>query len=264
MNCSGTNAYRYGTLKEWVISMTLVLADGIVVKTRHRPCKSSAGYNLTGLMVGSEGTLGLVTEAVLKVTSAPVNLHVAVATFHNTRAAVETAICLIGENPPVDALELLDQYSMRAINLYGLSQRQWSERPTLFLKFSGSPYTVSDQVRRARIAATKNQCETYELLAEKDEIEASWGVRKSVGKSLYAMKTDATDLFLTADAAVPISRLADMIDETHQAIAEAGLVGSTLGHVGDGEYSDFYPLSYRRPRLQHPFSGILVIAIPVS
>lgn len=110
------------------------------------------------------------TEAVLKVTSAPVSLHVAVATFQNPRAAMDTAICLIGDNPPVDALELLGQYSIRAINLYG-PHRRWSERPTLFLKFLGSPYAVAGQVRRARIAATKNQCETYELLAEKEGLK---------------------------------------------------------------------------------------------
>lgn len=117
MSCSGTNVYRYGNIKEWVISMTVVFADGTLVKIRHRPCKSFAEYDLMGLLVGYEGALGLVTEAVLKATSAPVNHHVAVATFQNLRAAVETAICLIDNNPPADALELLGQYSMRAINL---------------------------------------------------------------------------------------------------------------------------------------------------
>lgn len=129
------------------------------------------GTRSNGLAGRLRGNAGVVTEAVLKVTSAPVNLHVAVATFQNLRAAVETANCLIGDNPPVDALELLGQYSMRAINLYGLSHRRWSERPTFFLKFSDSLYAVADQVRRARIAATKNQCETYELLAEEEGLK---------------------------------------------------------------------------------------------
>ncbi|KAA6407590.1 MAG: D-lactate dehydrogenase [Lasallia pustulata] len=236
MGCSGTNAYRHGTMREWVISVTVVLADGTVVKTRHRPRKSSAGYDLTQLMVGSEGTLGLVTEAVLKVTSAPQNLHVAVATFPSTHAAVRTAVSLIGSGLPIDALELVDKHSMGAINLSGLSSKRWKESPTLFLKFSGSRYAMEDQIKMAQKAARENDCESFELSAEEDEIEVSWGARKTVGKSLLAMKKDPSDLFLTADAAVPISRLGDIIEETHQAISNAGFVGSTIGHLGDGNF----------------------------
>lgn len=221
-------------MKEWVISMTVVLADGAIVKTRQRPQKSSAGYDLTSLIVGSEGTLGLVTEAVFKVTSAPENPHVAVATFPSTHAAARTAVSLIGSGLPIDALELIDKHSMGAINKSGLSSKQWNESPTLFLKFSGSKRTVQDQLQIAREAAKANDCEDFEVSSEKHEIEISWGARKSVGPALMAMKKDPTDLFLSADAAVPISSLADMIEETHQAITEAGLIGSTLGHVGDG------------------------------
>lgn len=237
MNCSGTNAYRYGTMKDWVVSMTVVLADGTIVRTRRRPRKSSAGYDLTKLIVGSEGTLGLVTEAVLKVTSAPENLHVVVATFPNTHSAVKTAVALIGSGLPIDALELLDKHSMWAINQSGLSTRQWRERPTLFLKFSGLQLAVQAQLEIARQAAETNQCEEFEVSAKQDEIDVTWGARKNVGKSLIAMKTQPTDLFLTADAAVPISRLANMMEETHEAIANAGLTGSTMGHVGDGRLS---------------------------
>ena len=142
MNCSGTNAYRHGTMKDWVVSMTVVLADGTVVKTRRRPRKSSAGYDLTRLIVGSEGTLGLVTEAVLKVTSVPENLHVVVATFPDTHFAVKTAVALIGSGVPIDAIELLDKHSMWAINQSHLSTKQWRESPTLFLKLSGVQLAV--------------------------------------------------------------------------------------------------------------------------
>jgi D-lactate dehydrogenase (cytochrome) len=234
MGCSGTNAYRYGTMKDWVISMTVVLADGTVVKTRRRPRKSSAGYDLTRLIIGSEGTLGLVTEAVLKVTATPDHPHVAVATFPSTHAAVKAAITLVRFGLPIDALELLDKHSMTAINRSGLSRKEWKESPTLFLKFSGSSQTVQDQVKLTQEAAERQKCDSFETSADEDEIEVWWSARKSVGPSLYAMKKDPSDLFLTADAAVPMSRLADMIEETNQAIAEAGLVGSTLGHVGDG------------------------------
>lgn len=234
MGCSGTNAYRYGTMKDWVISMTVVLADGTIVKTRRRPRKSSAGYDLARLIVGSEGTLGLVTEAVLKVTSAPQNLHVAVATFPSTHAAVRAAVSLIGCGLPIDALELIDKHSMGAINKSGLSSKHWQLSPTLFLKFSGSRFAVEDQVKMTQEAAKNNQCENFEVSSEKSEIEVTWGARKTVGKSLIAMKKDPSDLFLAADTAVPISRMGDIIEETHQAIIDAGFVGSTLGHVGDG------------------------------
>ena len=129
-------------MKDWVVSMTIVLVDGTIVKTRRRPRKSSAGYDLTRLIVGSEGTLGLVTEAVLRVASVPENLHVVVATFPNTHFAVKTAVALIGSGLPIDAIELLDQYSMWAINQSHLSTKQWRESPTLFLKLLGLQLAV--------------------------------------------------------------------------------------------------------------------------
>ncbi|KAL2047242.1 hypothetical protein N7G274_001261 [Stereocaulon virgatum] len=115
----------------------VVLANGTIVKTRCRPRKSSAGYDLTNLMVGSEGTLGLVTEAVLKVNSTPRNRYVIVAAFPDTQLAVKTAVTPIGSGLPIDALELLDKHSMWALNQFSLSLKQWRESPTLFSKISG-------------------------------------------------------------------------------------------------------------------------------
>ena len=235
MNCSGTNAYRHGTMKAWVISMTIVLADGRVVKSRKRPRKSSAGYDLTSLVVGSEGTLGLVTEAVLKVTALPENQHVGVAAFSTTRAAVDTAVALITSGLLIDALELLDPYGLAAINKSGLADRQWKEAPTLFLRFSGSEQVVKDLIRRAQQAANANGCETFEASGEQGEVGGIWGARKAVRSAFNAIKKHPSDMILSSDAAVPISMLAGMIDWTHQIIGEAGLIGSTVGHVGDGE-----------------------------
>ncbi|KAI4205280.1 MAG: hypothetical protein LQ350_000602 [Teloschistes chrysophthalmus] len=236
MSCSGTNAYRHGTMKDWVTSVTAVLADGTIVKTRNRPRKSSAGYDLTSLLVGSEGTLGLVTEAVLKVTAVPKNQHVGVAAFPTTRDAVKTAVSLITSGLLVDALELLDPYSLMAINRSGLSARAWEERPTLFLRFSGSKQAVHDQIHLAQQAAKANGCSVFESSGELTDIETIWGARKAVAPSFVAMKKHASDVFLSADAAVPIAALADMIDWTHQIIREADFLGSTVGHVGDGNY----------------------------
>lgn len=214
--------------------MTVVLADGKIVVTRRLPRKSSAGYDLTSLIVGSEGTLGLVTEAVLRVTSIPKNLHVAVASFPTTHKATDAAMTLIRSGLPIEALELLDKHSMWAINQSGLSSKSWRESPTLFLKFAGLELAVQAQLKIFQRAAEANECEELEVSARKEDIDVSWGARKKVGPSLMAMKKHPTDLFLNADAAVPISKLADMIEETHRVIRDVGLAGSTLGHVGDG------------------------------
>ena len=224
-------------MRHWVISMTVVLADGTVAVTRRRPRKSSAGYDLTNLMVGSEGTLGLVTEAVLKVTSLPKNLHVAVASFSTTHKAADAATALIRSGLPIEALELLDKHSMWAINTSGLSSRRWNESPTLFLKFAGLKTVVEAQLKIFRQAADNHHCEDLTISAQKGDIDISWGARKAVGPSLMAMKSHPSDLFLNADAAVPISMLADMMDETQRVMTDAGFSGSTLGHVGDGQSS---------------------------
>ncbi|KAL8833062.1 MAG: hypothetical protein Q9170_004524 [Blastenia crenularia] len=231
-----TNAYRHGTMKDWVTSMTAVLADGTIVKTRHRPRKSSAGYDLTSLLVGSEGTLGLVTEAVLKITSVPENQNVGLAAFSTTHAAVDTAVALITSGLPIDALELLDSYALVAINQSGLSERRWREKPTLFLRFSGSRQAVQDQISMAQQAARTNSCESFETTGEKSEMQIIWSGRKDVARCLAAMKANPSDLFLSADAAVPISCLAEMIDWSLKIIQDAGFAGYTVGHVGDGNY----------------------------
>ena len=215
--------------------MTVVLADGTIVKTRNRPRKSSAGYDLTSLIVGSEGTLGLVTEAVLKVTSVPKNQHVVVAAFPNTHEAVKAAIALIQHGLPIDALELLDQNSMNAINRSGFSSRHWEEKPSLFLKISGFKMAVHEQLDLARESASENSCEGFLVLSGREDVQAAWEARKQVAPSMQAMKQDPSDLFLNTDAAVPIGSLASMIDWTNAIVEEAGLHGCTLGHVGDGK-----------------------------
>lgn len=242
MNCSGTNAYRHGTMRNWVTSLTLVLANGRILKTRNRPRKSSAGYDLASLIVGSEGTLALVTEAVLKITSLPKNQRVIVATFPDTHAAVKAALVLIKSGMTVDAIELVDRYSMIAINNAGTSSRTWEEVPSLFLKFSGSSLrVVQEQIQIAEEASVSNGCRRFEVMDDKEGMDVAWSARKQVAPSLVAMKKDPTDLFLTSDVAVPISVMAETIEWAQEIITEAGLVGSTLGHVGDGEFE--VPLS---------------------
>ena len=234
--CSGTNAYRYGTMKDWVISTTVVLADGTIVKTRNRPRKSTAGYDLTRLMVGSSGTLGLVTEAVLKVTSKPENERVAVIAFPSNAKAVSTVIDVVQKGIPLAAVELLDDNTMRAVNQSGYSDKQWKETPTLFVKFSGTKNAVQEQTDVLEALAEKHGKKSFESSSDPDQIATLWAARKTALWSLIAQKRNPDDKFLGSDVAVPISRLAEIIEEVNSKIKAAGLLGSTLGHVGDGNF----------------------------
>ena len=234
--CSGTYAYRYGTMKDWVISTTIVLADGTIVKTRNRPRKSSAGYDLTRLMVGSSGTLGLVTEAVLKVTSKPENEQVAVIAFPSSAKAVSTVINVVQKGLPLAAVELLDENTMRAVNESGYTNKEWKETPTLFVKFSGTKSAVQEQVSVLETLAEKHGRESFESSDDPEQIAALWAARKTALWSLIAQKRDPDDKFLSSDVAVPISNLAEIIEEVNSKIKAAGLLGSTLGHVGDGNF----------------------------
>ena len=234
--CSGTNAYRYGTMKDWVISTTVVLADGTIVKTRNRPRKSTAGYDLTRLMVGSGGTLGLVTEAVLKITAKPENERVAVIAFPDCHKAVSTVIEVVQKGLPLAAIELLDGITMSAVNESGYTDKKWEETPTLFVKFSGTQRAVQEQVDVLGALAKKHGRHSFEASSEPDKISALWSARKTALWSLLAQKRHPDDKFLSADVAVPISRLADILEESIEEIKLAGLLGSNLGHVGDGNF----------------------------
>jgi len=233
MGCSGTNAYRHGTMRDWVVSLTVVLADGTVVKTRNRPRKSSAGYDLAHLIVGSEGTLGIVTEAVLKLTNVPKNPHVAILPFSDTHVAVDTAISIISSGEVFDAVEFIDHRSLKVVNQSGLFPDRWREVPTLFLKFSGAGEATRAHVELIKDLAQRNGCLEIGLSSDLQQIDAWWSVRKLMGKALVTMMKP-NDIFFASDAAVPRSRLADIIVETQQATADVGLFCSTLGHIGDG------------------------------
>ncbi|KAF1817632.1 D-lactate dehydrogenase [Eremomyces bilateralis CBS 781.70] len=235
--CSGTNAYRYGPMKEWVLGLTVVLADGTIIKTRHRPRKSSAGYDLTQLIVGSEGTLGIVTEASLKLTSKPQNVRVAVVAFPSIPNAVDSAIKVVQEDLPVAALELLDDFTMKAVNEAGYCEKQYAETATLFLKFSGySDRMVQEIIGKVMDIAKANNCSSFEISKTEREASDLWQARKTALWSVLALRRKPEDKFLSSDAAVPISRLGDLIEATQADIKESGVLGSCIGHVGDGNF----------------------------
>lgn len=235
--CSGTNAYRYGTVKDWVLGLTLVLADGTVVKTRHRPRKSSAGYDLTRLIVASEGTLGIVTEASLKLTAKPQNERVAVAAFPSNQKAVETVVKMAQEDVQIAAIELLDDVTMSAVNKAGYCEKRYAEVPTLFLKFAGpSPASVKEQIQKVTDLAKKSGCKSFDFSRTDEEAASLWQARKTALWSMLAIKENPDDKFLSADVCVPIGQMAEIITETHNMLRESGFVGSCLGHVGDGNF----------------------------
>lgn len=234
--CSGTNAYRYGTMKEWVLGLTVVLADGTIVKTKQRPRKSSAGYDLTRVFVGSEGTLGLVTEATLKVTVKPQNTSVAVCTFGTVREAANAVFKVVGEGVPIAAIELLDDVQMRCINDAGQTSRSWKEAPTLFFKFSGTPAGVKEQISIVQRLAKGSGSRSFEFAKTKDEADELWSARKEALWSVMAKRKADGDHVWTTDVAVPISRLPDIVEETKDAVSKSGLTGAIVGHVGDGNF----------------------------
>jgi D-lactate dehydrogenase (cytochrome) len=245
--CSGTNAYRYGTMREWVLSLTVVLADGTVIKTRQRPRKSSAGYDLTKIFIGSEGTLGLVTEATLKITNKPNTTSVAVCSFGSVRQAADCVAKVVNEGVPIAAIEILDDVQMRCINAAGMTGKSWTEAPTLFFKFAGTPNAVKEQISIVQKLAKATGSKNFEFAKNEAEQAELWSARKEALWSVMAMRKSDNDHVWTGDVAVPISRLPDIIEETKTDISQSGLFAAIVGHVGDGNFHSRWSMSCSRP-----------------
>ncbi|KAL7763900.1 hypothetical protein ACKLNR_007258 [Fusarium oxysporum f. sp. zingiberi] len=235
-NCSGTNAMRYGTMKDYVINLTVVLSDGSVIKTRHRPRKTSAGYNLTALFTGSEGTLGIITEATLKLAIIPENFSVATATFSTVKEAADAAFKMMRRGVPLAALEMMDDVQMKVINQSGgAGGRVWDEYPTLFLKFSGSQNAVQDSINLTKEIAKFSSCRSFEFAKTEDEMQSLWSARKQALWANLAVRPEGTQIWST-DVAVPLSRMAELIQISKQRASQLGLFNSVMGHVGDGNF----------------------------
>ncbi|CAJ2500023.1 Uu.00g028760.m01.CDS01 [Anthostomella pinea] len=233
--CSGTNAYRYGTMREWVLSLTVVLADGTVIKTRQRPRKSSAGYDLTKLFIGSEGTLGLVTEATLKVTTKPASTSVAVCSFGSIRQAADCVAKVVGQGVAVAAVEILDDEQMKCINQAGSTSKQWKEAPTLFFKFSGTDRGVKEQISIVKDMAKQAGSQSFEFARSEEEKAELWSARKEALWSTMAVAKPGEKVW-TGDVAVPMSRLPQLIEDTKDDMKKSGMYGTIVGHVGDGNF----------------------------
>ncbi|KAJ5885147.1 FAD-binding type 2 [Penicillium taxi] len=234
-NCSGTNAVRYGAMKDWVINLTVVLADGRIIKTRRRPRKTSAGYNLTGLFVGSEGTLGIVTEATLRLAVIPEETRVGVVTFPTLPDAASMAMQVIRKGIIVQCMEILDDVQMDVINRAGGTGRTWSVAPTLFFKFSGSKAGVADSVNLTTNLAKSNNAASFEFAQDEKQAHDLWSARKQALWSMMALREEGSEVWST-DVAVPISRLHDIIESSQKEVADLNLFASILGHIGDGNF----------------------------
>jgi D-lactate dehydrogenase (cytochrome) len=229
---SGTNAVRYGTMRDNVLSLAVVLADGTLIRTGGRARKSSAGYDLTRLFIGSEGTLGIIVEATLRLYGIPETISAAVCTYPSVDDAVNTTILTIQSGIPIARIELVDEMQMRAINKF--SGLGYPERPTLFYEFHGTEAGVAEQIESVRAISDEFGGDDFQYAARPEDRTRLWQARHD---SHYAnMQLRAGAKAWPTDVCVPISRLAECIAETRRDIEDSGLLAPIVGHVGDGNF----------------------------
>ena len=229
---SGTNAVRYGTMRENVMAMTVVLADGRIIRTGSRAKKSSAGYDLTRLFVGSEGTLGIVTELTVKLYPVPEAMSAAVCAFPSIDAAVTTVIQTIQMGIPVARIELLDALTLTAINRF--SKTTLPERPTLFFEFHGSEASVAEQAEFVQQLAGEQGGENFEWATRPEDRTRLWQARHDAYFACLQMKPGGRAF--PTDVCVPISRLAECIAATNEDLKQVSIPIMLFGHVGDGNF----------------------------
>lgn len=229
---SGTNAVRYGTMRENVLGMTAVLADGRVINTGGRARKSSAGYDLTHLLVGSGGTLATIAELTVKLHPIPEAMSAAVCRFPSVDHAVRAVIQTIQLGVPIARIELLDALTMRALNAY--SKTQLREAPSLFFELHGSEASVKEQVDTVRMVADEHGGLDFEWAVHPEDRSRLWQARHDAYFAALALRPGCRSL--TTDAVVPISRLAECIEATTADLAENSLLAPIFGHVGDGNF----------------------------
>lgn len=229
---SGTNAVRYGTMRENVLSVTAVMADGRAVTTAGRARKSSAGYDLTRLLVGSEGTLGVITSLTLKLHGIPQAISGGVCPFPSVEAACNAVIMTIQMGIPVARIELINGLGMRALNAY--SKLGHAETPCLFVEFHGSEAGVLEQAESFGEIAAEHGGGPFEWTHVAEERAKLWKARHDAYWAGIALRPGSKAL--STDVCVPISRLAECIAQTEDDIATSGLIAPIVGHVGDGNF----------------------------
>jgi D-lactate dehydrogenase (cytochrome) len=241
---SGTNSVRYGTMRENVLSLTVVLPDGRVIHTARRARKSAAGYDLTRLFVGSEGTLGVITEVTVRLYGVPAAISSAVCSFPGVEAAVNVVIKTIQTGVPVARIELADAAQMDAIKRY--SKLDLPVAPTLWLEFHGTEASVAEQAKMVQKIASEHGGTDFSWTANPEDRDKLWRARHDV---VYADKAlrEGAQLWAT-DVCVPISRLAECITETQKDLAASFLPAPIVGHAGDGNFHVGFVLNPNDPR----------------
>jgi D-lactate dehydrogenase (cytochrome) len=230
--CSGTNAVRYGTMKDNVLSLKVVLANGEIMCTASRAKKTSAGYDLTRLMVGSEGTLGVIVELTLRLAGLPEAIASGICPFPSVEDACKATILTIQSGIPVARIELLDALQVKASNAY--SRLALPETPVLFVEFHGSDASVAEQSQRFGELAQDHGGGPFDWATRPEDRSRLWQARHDAYWSGRALRPGAA-AFAT-DVCVPISQLADCVTQTQRDIAESRLIAPILGHVGDGNF----------------------------
>ncbi len=241
---SGTNAVRYGTMRENVLSLTVVLADGRVIRTARRARKSAAGYDLTRLFVGSEGTLGVITEVTLRLYGIPEAISAAVCPFPTIEDAVNAVILTIQSGVPVARIELLDEAQIEAINRY--SKLDHRVAPTLFFEFHGSDAGVAEQVAMVRQIAGEYGGSDFRWATTPEERSKLWQARHDAYYAALALRPGSQGW--ATDVCVPISRLAECIAETKRDLAASPIPSALVGHVGDGNFHLVFMIDPKEPQ----------------
>jgi D-lactate dehydrogenase (cytochrome) len=229
---SGTTAVRYGTMRENVMGLEVVLADGRVIRTGGAARKSSAGYDLTALFVGSEGTLGLTTELTLRLHGQPEAVSTAVCGFSSMAQAVDCVIATIQSGIPMARIEFLDETAVAACNAF--SGTTLTAEPQLLVEFHGSPNGVQEQTDRFAEIADDFGSHGFSWAKETEDRAKLWHMRHNAYPAILALRPGATAL--VTDVCVPISKLAQAVEETRADIAASPITGPILGHVGDGNF----------------------------
>jgi D-lactate dehydrogenase (cytochrome) len=229
---SGTNAVRYGTMRENVLSLEVVMADGRIVRTGTHARKSSSGYDLTRIFVGSEGTLGIITEITLRLYPQPEAISAAVCNFPTLSAAVESVIQIIQMGIPVARVEFMDEWAVKATNAY--SKLNLRESPLLLFEFHGSPASVQEQAEAVQDIARDNGGRDFDWAMLPEERSRLWTARHHA--YFAGLQLRPGSVASTTDVCVPISRLADCVRETAQELDQAPFPYTILGHVGDGNF----------------------------
>jgi D-lactate dehydrogenase (cytochrome) len=235
-NASGTNAVRYGTMRDNTLGLEVVLADGTAIRTGGAAPKSSAGYDLTRLFVGSEGTLGVVTEVLLRVHTLPEFVVAGRAVFPDIDTAVRAATRLIQTGTAVARVELVDELTVRAVNAY--EGTEYAERPTLFLEFSGAEPAVRYALEHAETLARREGCVAFEAGSDEAERIRLWNARHNA--ALAVMASAPGKKLMSTDVCVPVSALPDAIRHARDVVESAGVASAILGHVGDGNYHTIF------------------------